>query len=369
MRHRRVAAATAVALLALGIAVVPAAPAVADSADVRRQLTEVTERLHAAEARTEAAADQLHGVERRITGIQAEQRSITRRVADRIRLVYMSGLGADTIEVMISSPDPMVAVERMSLMDAATRSDDALLRRSQVLARELRTARETAARVSAEATAAHERLEQEGRALAALFARLAEQERIAAAKARQEALAQARARRLAAERAAERARSERERASALAAARRAERAARAASRTTPSVGTGGMHCLVGPVHSFADTYGAPRSGGRRHQGVDVFAPRGSPSYAVTSGVVTRAGNNRLGGLMIYLRGDNGVEYYYAHFASLAVSPGQRVAAGALVGRVGTSGNAEGTSPHVHFEMHPGGGRPVNPTPFVRRICG
>ena len=105
--------------------------------------------------------------------------------------------------------------------------------------------------------------------------------------------------------------------------------------------SGSFACPVGSNHSFTDTYGAPRSGGRRHEGVDIFAPYGSPEYAVESGVIVKAYSNRLGGLAILLRGNSGDEYYYAHQARNLVSSGQRVTAGQQIGTVGTSGNAQG----------------------------
>jgi len=133
--------------------------------------------------------------------------------------------------------------------------------------------------------------------------------------------------------------------------------------------SGSYACLVGSNRSYRDTWGAPRSGGRTHKGVDVFAPMGSPAYAVTDGVVTRTSTSANGGLQVYLRGNDGNEYFYAHMSSYAARPGQRVKAGEMIARVGDTGNARGGPPHIHFELHPGGGIPVNPYPFVRRVCG
>ena len=74
-----------------------------------------------------------------------------------------------------------------------------------------------------------------------------------------------------------------------------------------------------------------------------------------------------GGTSLYLDGDDGTEYFYAHNSRNSVKTGQRVAAGDIVGAVGTSGNAPKNAPHVHFERHPGGPA-VNPYSFLRRIC-
>jgi murein DD-endopeptidase MepM/ murein hydrolase activator NlpD len=114
--------------------------------------------------------------------------------------------------------------------------------------------------------------------------------------------------------------------------------------------------------AYGDSWGAPRSGGRSHEGVDMLAPMGTPIYAVVSGTVNFR-QNRLGGNAVSLIGDNGNRYYYAHLASYE-GTSRRVNQGDVIGYNGDTGNATGT-PHLHFEVHPGGGLAVNPTPSVR----
>jgi murein DD-endopeptidase MepM/ murein hydrolase activator NlpD len=114
--------------------------------------------------------------------------------------------------------------------------------------------------------------------------------------------------------------------------------------------------------AYGDSWGAPRSGGRSHEGVDMLAPMGTPIYAVVSGSVNFR-QNRLGGNAVSLLGDNGNRYYYAHLASYE-GVSRRVNQGDVIGYNGDTGNATGT-PHLHFEVHPGGGLAVNPTPSVR----
>jgi murein DD-endopeptidase MepM/ murein hydrolase activator NlpD len=130
-------------------------------------------------------------------------------------------------------------------------------------------------------------------------------------------------------------------------------------------GAGFVDTIVCPVvggSAYGDTWGAPRSGGRRHQGVDMLAPTGTPLQAVISGTVAHR-NNRLGGITISLLGDNGNRYYYAHLVGYEGVPG-RVEQGQVIGYIGDTGNATGT-PHLHFEIRPNGGVPVNPYPSVR----
>lgn len=151
-------------------------------------------------------------------------------------------------------------------------------------------------------------------------------------------------------------------AQARAAAEAKAEAERAASRTAPRISG---RCPV-PNATFTDTWGAPRSGGRSHQGTDLMAPRGSAVYAVADGRV-RTATSSAGGISLYLDADNGETYFYAHNQSNAVRSGQRVQAGDFIARVGSSGNAPSSAPHVHFERQVGG-RSVNPYDFLRRIC-
>jgi murein DD-endopeptidase MepM/ murein hydrolase activator NlpD len=120
-------------------------------------------------------------------------------------------------------------------------------------------------------------------------------------------------------------------------------------------------CPVQGGSAYGDTWGAPRSGGRRHQGVDMLAPTGTPLQAVYGGWVNHV-TNALGGVAVTLAGDNGNRYYYAHLSRYEGIPGY-VMQGQVIGYVGDTGNATGV-PHLHFEIRPGHGVPVNPYPSV-----
>jgi murein DD-endopeptidase MepM/ murein hydrolase activator NlpD len=113
--------------------------------------------------------------------------------------------------------------------------------------------------------------------------------------------------------------------------------------------------VFGPA-SFGDSFGAPRPGvpGGWHHGEDIFAPEGAPLLAVADGTIHTVGFNRLGGYRLWLRDTEGNEFYYAHlsaYTTLAVE-GRSVEAGDVIGFVGDTGDAEGGSPHLHFEIHP-----------------
>ncbi len=130
---------------------------------------------------------------------------------------------------------------------------------------------------------------------------------------------------------------------------------------------------VGEPHSFIDSFGAPRMLGssyeHAHQGTDIMAPFGTPLYAAERGLITRMGSDVLGGIKIWVKGESGTYYYYAHLQSFAegMAEGKLVEAGDVIGFVGDTGNARGGAPHLHFEVHPDGGAAVNPYPLLKVV--
>lgn len=128
-------------------------------------------------------------------------------------------------------------------------------------------------------------------------------------------------------------------------------------------------CPVAGAVSFSDSWGAPRSGGRSHKGVDLIAARGTPIVAIYSGEISRFSTSSLGGNSIYFTSDAGDYFYYAHLDGYAdVGVGQHVGAGTVIGYNGSSGNAPDYLPHLHFQYAPGGGSWVNPYPLVAGLC-
>lgn len=124
--------------------------------------------------------------------------------------------------------------------------------------------------------------------------------------------------------------------------------------------------------SLSNTWGAARSEGRRHQGIDIMAPQGAPVLAAADGRIVRFWTSELGGTSIYQADANGrLVYYYAHLSARAagLDEGDRVRQGEVIGYVGATGNA--TTPHLHFEIHraSGGrrwwaGRALNPYRYL-----
>ena len=140
--------------------------------------------------------------------------------------------------------------------------------------------------------------------------------------------------------------------------------------TVPTPTSANRVCPVNGASSFSDSWGAPRSGGRTHKGVDMSASRGTPLVAMESGAIYRLSNSSLGGISIYLVGNSGDLYYYAHLDAWAegLAGGQKVAAGDPLGIVGTTGNSPSWAPHLHLGWKPGNGDWANPYPMVNDLC-
>jgi hypothetical protein len=139
--------------------------------------------------------------------------------------------------------------------------------------------------------------------------------------------------------------------------------------------------VIGRVQ-YIDDFGAPRGNGR-HQGNDLMATKKSPAVAAEAGKVKYWTTSGAAGCMLYLYGESGTSYYYIHLnndlttrndnrgkcvkgVAYAVNNGAKVAAGQQIAYVGDSGDANGGSPHLHFEVHPAGGNAVSPYPFLQK---
>lgn len=139
----------------------------------------------------------------------------------------------------------------------------------------------------------------------------------------------------------------------------------AAPRTPTGVATGSVwRCPIDGPNAFGDTWGASRPGGRRHQGVDMMSPHGTTIVAVVAGSI-RMHTSERGGNLVTLMGVDGNRYFYGHLSAWEGS-NRTVSAGEVIGYVGATGQT--TANHLHFEIHPGGGGPVNPYATVRKHC-
>jgi murein DD-endopeptidase MepM/ murein hydrolase activator NlpD len=147
--------------------------------------------------------------------------------------------------------------------------------------------------------------------------------------------------------------------------------------------TAGTDTVDAPVHlgptadyvqpiegaKLSDSWGAPRSGGRTHQGIDIMAPEGTPIHAVHGGTVVQGFENDLGGVVVRIEGDDGRYYYYAHMLGGSVDHlqvGQHIDTGDVIGAVSNTGNARGGPTHLHFGVKENGNW-VNPYPFLQDL--
>jgi murein DD-endopeptidase MepM/ murein hydrolase activator NlpD len=260
------------------------------------------------------------------------------------------GAAADPADQIMLGDDINRGVQAEALFELVTQGNADTLDQYRAQIEDAESARNALDATLAEQRGAVENLRERRAALQAELARLEELER----------------QRLAAEEAARRAAEESAR---RAAAARGSSTGRAPSRSAPStpivVGNGFICPVQGPV-AFTDSWGDPRSGGRRHQGVDMLSPRGTPVVAPVDGSLSHRGN-AVGGLSFHLNGDDGNYYYGTHLSAYANEGAGHVQGGTIIGYVGDTGNARGT-PHLHFEIHPGGGAAVNPYPTVAAAC-
>jgi murein DD-endopeptidase MepM/ murein hydrolase activator NlpD len=122
-------------------------------------------------------------------------------------------------------------------------------------------------------------------------------------------------------------------------------------------------CPVAGPNSFVDSFGWPRVG-HTHQGIDMISPFGTPVVAAHPGVASFSSSST-GGLQATVRAPSGTWTFYAHLSSFAA--GGSVGAGTVIGYVGSTGNA-GSTNHLHFEYHPGGGAAINPYQMLLGVC-
>ena len=313
------------------------------------------------EAELEGAAEVVAGAEERV---ERARSTLTTQVRDLYRRPREP---LAVVEALVGSQDVASALHSAALLErAAVRAAGGVERAREDGARTIDGVR-------------HHRIVASGTTATAALRAADRDVLVAAVGSAREAHERARSE-LEATRAATAARLEAERA---AAERLAAEQARAAAALAANFGAGavtgvgaagaplppvaGKVCPIGAPNGFSDSWGAPRPGGRRHAGVDLFAAHDTPLYAVTDAIAD-VGANVLGGLTVHLTDANGDVYYYAHLSATAVSDGQRVMAGQVVGANGNSGNARSTPPHLHWEYRPAGGPSVNPYPLAVALC-
>lgn len=313
------------------------------------KLAQVEQEAQQATARYEEAHSALVRTREEIAATRASLESAAKRIAAleeqlnaRASEAYQMGT-TSTWELLLEAEDFSEFSDRLVYLDRLAQDDADLATRVAVLSEELRRFRENLTRLEEEQRTVLERAEREKTVI---------YERLETAQALREEL-------------------EDELAAEIAAAKAAAEAAAEASSGGGS-GSGSIETVTGaslqacpaPGTSFSDTFGAPRSGGRSHAGVDMMGGYGTPVYAALPGSVSRSSSS-LGGNQAYVHSSGGTYTFYAHLQGYSDASGS-VSAGTLIGYIGDTGNATGT-PHLHFEYHPNGSL-VNPTPHVSAVC-
>ena len=335
--------------------------------ELQAELNTLLSRIEALRVAREQQTAEIERLDERLRTERRTARQARTQVAERYKQAYKSGSGGDPLLLMFNGDSLEDLTERARLLTLLAEDS----REEQEVAQ---GASLTTAAVSSQLQSATDELQARTDELAAT--KREARDKVAEAQSAVDDLDQ----QIAEEK--ERRAEERRRAEQRAAARDQQATDQATDQVTDGGGggggggggsapvNGGTACPVGQPRNYTDTYGAPRSGGRSHLGVDILAPIGTPSYAYESGTITRMDGNSLGGISLYLRGDGGNVYYYTHLSGYksGVSVGQRVSAGQHIAYVGDTGNAAGI-PHLHWEVQPGGSGNVNPYPYAYRACG
>ncbi|MEX2275717.1 MAG: peptidoglycan DD-metalloendopeptidase family protein [Actinomycetota bacterium] len=309
------------------------------------QLQDVAARWSEAQAALARTQDEIATTQLAADRVSEELVSIQGRLEGRAIEAFKSGGGAGDLGVLLSSEDFSEFSDRLEFVGNFVEQDGDLAAAAEIQRVELERQEAHLQDLRVQLAAQQAELDRQRDALSAEIDDL-------------QALKEELEDELAAERAA---------------ARRAAQAAEETSAPAPSTGgstpsgSGAIQaCPVQGGASFTDTFGAPRSGGRTHEGQDLLAPSGTPVVAVHDGTASQSSNS-LGGLTVGLTHDGGGWTYYAHLSGYA--QGGHVSAGTVIGYVGSTGNA-GDINHLHFEYHPGGagGAAVNPYSMLVAAC-
>ncbi|MQA03843.1 MAG: peptidoglycan DD-metalloendopeptidase family protein [Streptosporangiales bacterium] len=289
-----------------------------DPDELRERLAEVVDAYKKSEDRLGLLQKRTTKVTKEVAATKSRLSRVRARLAEIARMTYINGGVDNTVLALLQEGGPVEVAQRMTTMAVLSSADDVTLKDAARERRQLR-------RQLADLNTVKKRA-------------VTEKARLKAKRAK------------------------------LNAALR-EAARRAEEQATRSRVSGQFACPVGSPYTMMNTFGAPRGGGRSHEGTDIAAPKSTPIYAVEGGTIDRAYSNTLGGIALILAGDSGDSYYYAHQEVNTVRTGQRVEAGQLVARVGMTGDAQGTIYHLHFERWPNGGTAVDPWPFLYPLCG
>ena len=347
-------AAVAPALAREGVG--PDAPA---RGELQRDAKESTARYRKAKAEVDKLAAEIARIERRLAGVDAQQAALRSMATKGAVALYMHDSTLEWADGFGDGGNEVLEVARRArLIGGVNELAGAAVRNLSDSTKQIDEDRRRLKQKRQEREAALGKLDSERRAAAGRFSAFVAAERDDERQRRQAEAAQRKAQ--AVQRKAE------------VAQRKAEAAARAAQRTSRAAVTSlgrdrmpplplGFVCPISGPFKWGDGWGA----GRGHRGVDMLAARGSEQVAVVPGTFeTRFWGG--GGLTLFLRGDDGHTYVYMHLLRVVGEPNRHVEAGEVIALTGASGNA--SAYHLHFEIHPDGGGPIDAFPTVIKHC-
>ena len=341
----------------------------------QQQMDALADRQNQAEIRLANIEAKVGSVQKNIDAAQDDLEAARKQLNERVVQMYKDGFSSAPayVEVLFADADFSSVLERLSYLGMMADQDQALfsqvneyLKQKQSRESDLTAKQQEQSAILAELDSLQSEMNAKLKDANGEYKRL----QTTVANLREEVRkAEEAARRAAAQAALERART-------LAAQEKARKALASINKSSSSSSGGGSSSKAQPgafvfpvagAHSYVDSWGAARSGGRAHKGTDILAAEGTPIVACVSGTISRVTTTDvgLGGITIWLKGNNGTSYYYAHLSGIAggIRKGTSVGAGDVIGYVGHTGNA-GSCNHLHFGLYPNGS-PVDPYQTLR----
>ena len=301
----------------------------AEAAEIQTELDAATAVWHEATVALDATKALIVQTRYRIRGLEQRVERIQARLTKRAVIAFTHG-PASTIDLLLSSGSFTEFSDRLEFLGSMAQDDVDLVLEQEVTQEELRRERDDLLTLEEAQAAEAERLGAAQAKIDAEFDRMKARYEDLLAKYREE----------------------------LAAAKELQIIGQ-----TPNPNGALQVCPVAGPNSFVDSFGWPRAG-HSHQGIDLISPFGTPIVAAHPGSVSQSSSSS-GGLQAYVYGSGGYTFY-AHLSSYSSASGS-VGAGTVIGYVGSTGNA-GSTNHLHFEWHPGGGAAVNPYQALLAVC-
>ena len=304
----------------------------AELARVQADLARATARWQAAELALDNTQAEIGLTHDRIDGLQTRLSSISARINRRAVLAFTNG-PASTVDLLLSSGSLTEFTDRLEFLGSMAQDDADLVIEKRVAQEQLRRERDDLLTLEERQAGVAEDLAGIKAEIDDQFGRISDRVADLTAKYRQE--------------------------------QAATQELVVLGQSPNATGGGALQvCPVAGPNAFVDSFGWPRVG-HTHQGIDLISPAGTPVVAAHPGTVSHSSSSS-GGIQAYVRAPSGTYTFYAHLSGYSGASGS-VGAGTVIGYVGSTGNA-GSTNHLHFEYHPGGGAAINPYQMLLAVC-